>query len=122
MTPYFYLDHIAACWMADKFGMKFALPDDDEHPYCSGGFIGVTMWDGDKILGSRSLHSEERLYIHEGPINLIVPQVGDLCKHYAGDKCSFGIICWNSSGNPIGGRTEIIQRNNTHFMWPEIEP
>jgi hypothetical protein len=136
MTRRFYTDPLEAAWMAKHFGMRFEIlkprlpidADVREVPYCSGGFIGVTTWDGDKMLGSRPHHPDEVLYIHPDSLCLLEPQTGDIGEE-GGFTFKYGgfIGGWNNGNwdKPVypdrAAAVRIIQRNGLAFHWPESE-
>lgn len=125
MRKRYYNDPLAAAWMAKHFGMRFTVDKDNEHPYFSGGFIGIMMSDGNRTLGSRPHHPDELLYIHPDSLHLL--------DHNAGDVCECMIIDSKGSYNdmifrpfvfeqiPDKSFNRIIQRNGIAFMWPEKE-
>lgn len=107
-TKYYYTDPLAAAWMAKHFGMEFTegfWPSND---------IAMIRW-------ANKLVTAEEFYIHPDSLNLLKPQIGDIIDS--------GAIQGNVSRENMqlaielieNGGGQIIQRNGTPFMWPEVE-
>lgn len=132
---YFYSDPLAAAWMADKFGMKFAnlhiplmtlylkklCPD-------TGMFLSAKdIPDADSAIGTQEyqfspLIKEMKIYIHPDSLHILEPRMGDICSYW-------GQIHDFRSGTKYGEYKNsackllmrVILRGGAHFMWPEID-
>lgn len=115
---YFYLDPLAAAWMADKFGMAF---DDGRLNDCAERkgweeFFGVAFFNSQKF------------YIHPDSLPILEPKNGDLVAHYdfSGswknpyylETAAFDKFKLNVSKYFLNNSGMILQRNDIAFHWP----
>ena len=133
---YFYVDPLAAAWMAHRHGFHF------EHtPFSSynesGGFCT-------KITIYHAEPGQPKFYVHPDSVALLEPQAGDLVFYdnlHGGEawdefKCLISpaderypyidtaetLMLMDSGEHPYRKELRrIIQRNGIPFMWPESE-
>lgn len=129
MTRYFYIDPLAAAWMAKHFGMKF------ENGIFFEEFLESTEWGtqpgrwiyrGDQEFIEENKENQShpiwpnKVYIHPDSVKLLEPQIDDLVE----TTVDFCVDCGAEYGHYFKGHypiKKIIQRNGIAFMWPEAE-
>lgn len=141
---YFYTDHLAAAWMANKFGMQFQLQD-GAHLWVSldyeigfwGTLSNIKIIDrkNPDFMAMAPLTGGERLIIKVDNLHLLNPQTGDVLSLLRAVQTGVnnnGVKLLDFiSGDPgepyphimrmmqVGA--QIIMRNGKAFIWPESE-
>ena len=147
---WYYTDPLKVLWMAERFGMKFAveltkLPASSQLSICDH-MVHIGVSSDDELTHSGQPHKAlcldcredgDRYYIHPASMHLLDPQPDDIVKYksYVGVVESVrddGFIEYSEStqwvgddgwieGSRMSDVSEIIQRGCVQFMWPECE-
>ena len=111
---YYYTDPLAAAWMSKHFNINIEWADGT----ISDDYTGDNIVYYEKHLGTESPY-----YIHPDSVHILNPQVGDVIyiKLDGGGVGIWETVDAEDSQYSINRGGKIIQRNNTAFMWPEVE-
>jgi hypothetical protein len=133
MTRYYYTNPVAAVWMAEQYGMRFASWCNIKNDWRKDTKGKLNEWDLNVIqcnIGSpiESIKRGLLYYTHPESMDILKPQVGDMVRGRINPNRAITVTSrpGHSRGkvhiNTLAERVNhIIQRDGKPFHWPEVE-